>query len=146
MFDVMKRLERDPVSAGSRRGVGDAGTGGLTLETMSETGWDRFATGCEGVSQEQLVAFARGRWPTARLEPVQLFEHGEAVGGALIMIIDLPLGVGQVAICKNGRCCNMKQMPVHQRVTGACCARWYLNMPTGAAWSCRCPRGPFRPR
>jgi hypothetical protein len=82
--------------------VGEAEAGGLTLETMSETAWDRFATGCEGVSQEQLVAFAHGRWPTARLEPVQLSEHGEAVGGALIMIIDLPLGVGQVAVCKNG--------------------------------------------
>jgi hypothetical protein len=106
-FEGMKRLGADAAMAGSRRGAGDvragdAGTGGLTLETMSETGWDRFAAGCEGVSQEQLVAFAHGRWPTARLEPVQLSEHGEAVGGALIMIIDLPLGVGRVAMCKNG--------------------------------------------
>lgn len=74
----------------------------LRLEVLPEKAWDRYATGCEGVSQEQLVAFARGRWPTARLEPVQMFEHDEAVGGALMMIVGLPFGVGQVAVCKNG--------------------------------------------
>jgi hypothetical protein len=100
--EVVRRLGADAGLADVPDDVGQAHARGLRLENLPETGWDRYATGCEGVSQEQLVAFAHGRWPTARLEPVRMFEHGEAVGGALMMVVGLPLGVGQVAVCKNG--------------------------------------------
>jgi hypothetical protein len=68
--EVVRRLGADAGLADVPDDVGQAHARGLRLENLPETGWDRYATGCEGVSQEQLVAFAHGRWPTARLEPV----------------------------------------------------------------------------
>ncbi|MCP8883562.1 GNAT family N-acetyltransferase [Devosia sp. XJ19-1] len=64
--------------------------------------WDAVISGFDCICQEQLFAFASIRWPGVAPEP-RLFERkGRIVGGALVMVQQLPLGLAQIAIVKWG--------------------------------------------
>jgi hypothetical protein len=74
----------------------------LVVETLAPEAWDPIAAEFDGVVQEQLFAYARTRWPSARPEALLFRLAGEVVGGTLIMVQRLPLGVGAIAVCKWG--------------------------------------------
>jgi hypothetical protein len=74
----------------------------LAVETLDPEAWDPIAAEFDGVVQEQLYAYARTRWPSARPEALLFRLGGEVVGGTLIMVQRLPLGVGAIAVCKWG--------------------------------------------
>jgi hypothetical protein len=73
-----------------------------TLEHVSGAQWDDAIAGFDGVSQEQLFAFAHARWPHIGLEPVLISLNDELIGGCLMMIQRLPLGLASIAIAKWG--------------------------------------------
>ncbi|HEV7278538.1 MAG TPA: GNAT family N-acetyltransferase [Devosiaceae bacterium] len=74
----------------------------VLLRAASDSAWEEAVAGFDGVCQEQLLTFARTRWPGLRHEPV-LFEYGgQLIGGCLVMIQPLPLGVGAIAVVKWG--------------------------------------------
>lgn len=74
----------------------------LTARAVSDCAWEQAVAGFDGACQEQLVTFARGRWPGVRQEPVLFEDGGEVVGGCLMMIQPLPLRLGAIAIAKWG--------------------------------------------
>lgn len=74
----------------------------LRARALAGAEWDAAVADFDTICQEQLHAFAKGRWPGVSLEP-RLFEHhGRVVGGALMMVQKLPLGLARIAICKWG--------------------------------------------
>lgn len=75
---------------------------GARLELVSADQWEIVVGGFDAVSQEQLVTFARARWPQVGLEPVLISTDGAVIGGCLVMIQKLPLGVASIAIAKWG--------------------------------------------
>lgn len=83
------------------RPVPMAGSTSIALNRLPTSSWDTYISSCDAVSQEQLWAFSQARWPSAQLEPIQFIERGQPVGGVLMMIMTLPLGLGQIATCKN---------------------------------------------
>lgn len=91
--------KRQPVPA-IRKAV--AGRMGLVAEIMGGEAWDREIVGFDGVCQEQLYVYARGRWPKVALDPVMFRRNGQAVGGALVMLQPLPLRIGTIALIKWG--------------------------------------------
>jgi lipid II:glycine glycyltransferase (peptidoglycan interpeptide bridge formation enzyme) len=74
----------------------------LALEHLAPEAWDRAAAKFDGVVQEQLYAYAKTRWPSAKPEAVVFSVDGEVIGGTLMMIQRLPLGLGAIAISKWG--------------------------------------------
>ncbi len=80
---------------------GGAGVG-LTVESIPESAWDRRVAGFADVCEEQLVSFARRRWPRVALEPLLFATGGRVVGGCLVMVQALPLRTGAIAIAKWG--------------------------------------------
>lgn len=64
--------------------------------------WDRMVASFDGVCQEQLVTYAKVRWPGVELEPVLFSENGMVLGGALVMLQWLPLGLATIALVKWG--------------------------------------------
>lgn len=76
--------------------------GGLVADIVPGAVWDRLVAGFDGVCQEQLFAYARGRWPGLALEPVIFRRNGSPVGGALVMLQPLPLRLGTIALVKWG--------------------------------------------
>lgn len=78
------------------------GVSAMRLDTRIVDGaeWDRTIAGFDEVCQEQMYAFAITRWPSVRQEPVLFLADGEVVGGALIMIQNLPLGLAKIAVAK----------------------------------------------
>jgi lipid II:glycine glycyltransferase (peptidoglycan interpeptide bridge formation enzyme) len=73
-----------------------------TLQRVSDAQWEATVAHFDGVSQEQLITFARARWPNVGLEPVLISSGGTVIGACLVMIQRLPLGVAQIAIAKWG--------------------------------------------
>ena len=103
---TMQALERSLTRPAA---IGHAGTaavaelsGGLAVEPVALSDWDHFAVDCAGISQEQLHAFARTRWPSAGLEPLIFSDASGVIGGALIAIVRLPLAAGNIAFCRMG--------------------------------------------
>ena len=91
--------EPSPAAAGvAVSGSGVAVRGRL----VSEAAWDEAIGGFDGVCQEQMLTYARARWPGLRYEPTLFEQAGEIIGGCLVMIQRLPLGVGALAIAKWG--------------------------------------------
>lgn len=82
--------------------VAVAGEMGLVAEFPGTEAWDREIATFDGICQEQLSVYARGRWPKVGLEPVLFRRDGQAVGGALVMLQPLPLGIGTIALVKWG--------------------------------------------
>ena len=78
--------------------------GVMRLETRMVSGevWDATIAGFDEVCQEQLYAFATGRWPSVVQEPLLFLHDGEVVGGSLVMIQPLPLRLGNIAVSKWG--------------------------------------------
>jgi hypothetical protein len=74
----------------------------LEVERLAPARWDGVAAGFDDVVQEQLYAYAAARWPATRPEPLVFRRDGEIVGGALVMIQQLPLRLGAIAVCKWG--------------------------------------------
>lgn len=74
----------------------------LVSRTVSDDVWEQTVAGFDGACQEQLLTFARNRWPALRQEPVLFEDRGEVVGGCLMMIQPLPLRVAAIAIAKWG--------------------------------------------
>jgi hypothetical protein len=74
----------------------------LTARAASDSDWEQAVAGFDGACQEQLLTFARNRWPGVRQEPVLFEDGGEVVGGCLMMIQPLPLGIGAIAVAKWG--------------------------------------------
>ncbi|WIY51680.1 GNAT family N-acetyltransferase [Devosia sp. YIM 151766] len=72
----------------------------VTLRRVEGRRWDEVAAGFDGVCQEQLHAFAAIRWPGVTLEAQLAERDGRIVGGALMMVQQLPLGLGNIAISK----------------------------------------------
>lgn len=80
----------------------DHAEGHVSARRIEANDWDCLVSAFDDVCQEQLYAFASARWPGTALEP-QVFErNGRVVGGALVMVQRLPLGIGEIAICKWG--------------------------------------------
>ena len=79
-----------------------AAAAALELVPVAIEAWDETAAHFDEVSQEQLVAFARLRWPGASLEPVAFRAGGNVVGGCLVLVQRLPLNLGAIAIAKWG--------------------------------------------
>lgn len=74
----------------------------MRLDTRIVDGaeWDRTIADFDEVCQEQLHTFAARRWPAVTQEPMLFLAAGEVVGGALVMVQDLPLGLGKIAVSK----------------------------------------------
>lgn len=79
-----------------------AGIAAARLEARIVDGaeWDRTVASFDEVCQEQLHAFAVGRWPSVKQEPMLFLLDGEIVGGAMIMVQSLPLGLARIAVSK----------------------------------------------
>ena len=88
-----------PVAAETPR---EAGMALLDHKVVSGESWDRAVSGFDGICQEQVFAYARRRWPGVALEPVLFSERGVTLGGALVMLQDLPLGLATIALTKWG--------------------------------------------
>ena len=99
---ITRRIHQAGAGDGSCAGPVTGAAAQLSVEVPGPDEWDSYAARCEGVSQEQLWAFSAGRWPNAAFEPLVFRDQGEDIGGALMMVLNLPLGVGQVVMCKNG--------------------------------------------
>lgn len=82
--------------------VSALGTATLHVERLSPDAWDRCASRFDGICQEQLCAYAQGRWPGLALEPLVFSRDGKVIGGALVMIQPLPLGLSSIALTKWG--------------------------------------------
>jgi lipid II:glycine glycyltransferase (peptidoglycan interpeptide bridge formation enzyme) len=91
-----------PARAATGAGKSHAAAG-LSMERLADEAWEGTIADFGGVCQEQLLTFARLRWPKAEHEPV-IFRtaDGELVGGCLIMIQRVPLGLGALAVAKWG--------------------------------------------
>jgi len=89
-----------PVAAETVRS--EAGRAALDHRVLSGESWDRAVAGFDGICQEQVFAYARRRWPGVTLEPVLFSEGGTTLGGALVMLQDLPLGAATIALTKWG--------------------------------------------
>ena len=75
----------------------------ITMEQVPDDAWDATIADFGDVCQEQLLAFAKLRWPKAEHEPMVFrSENGEIVGGCLVMIQRVPLGLGALAVAKWG--------------------------------------------
>jgi len=79
-----------------------AQTARATLERVSDTAWEDAVADFDDVSQEQLVTFARARWPGVGLEPCLIRADGAMIGACLVMVQPLPLGVARIAVAKWG--------------------------------------------
>lgn len=79
-----------------------AGARPLVMETVSGVVWDHITARFDGICQEQVHAYAAERWPGVQLEPVLFSDRGDFVGGALVMIQNLPLRLGSIALVKWG--------------------------------------------
>ena len=88
-----------PVAAETPR---EAGMALLDHRVVSGESWDRAVSGFDGICQEQVFAYARRRWPGVALEPVLFSERGVTLGGALVMLQDLPMGLATIALTKWG--------------------------------------------
>ena len=53
----------------------------LTTRKVDGQEWDAVISRFDGVCQEQLLTFARRRWPGVRQEPLVFSAGGEIVGG-----------------------------------------------------------------
>lgn len=74
----------------------------VAMHKVTDIVWEQTIGDFAGVCQEQLVTFARTRWPGASLEPVLFSAGGKTVGGCLVMIQQLPLRLGAIAVAKWG--------------------------------------------
>ncbi|MEJ2625055.1 MAG: GNAT family N-acetyltransferase [Pseudolabrys sp.] len=72
----------------------------LTMEPVACAAWDATLSLFDDVCPEQTYAFGRMRWPFLQHEPWLFRSNGRIVGGALIMLQQLPLRLGTVAIGK----------------------------------------------
>ncbi|WP_196257706.1 lipid II:glycine glycyltransferase FemX [Pelagibacterium limicola] len=90
--------------AGSKGGLSGSAAvpAGLVAKVLPGDVWDEVAVAFDGICQEQLYAYARGRWPGVALEPVLFSKDGETIGGALVMLQPLPLKLGMIALVKWG--------------------------------------------
>jgi hypothetical protein len=80
----------------------------LRIATQPE--WEAALAGFDAIFQEQMVDFARLRYPGMSLEPVLVVSGERILGGALMMVKRLPLGIASLAITKWG--------PVLKRASG----------------------------
>lgn len=74
----------------------------VAMQKVTEAVWERTIGDFAGICQEQLATFARTRWPRVALEPLLFSADGSIVGGCLVMIRQLPLRLGAIAIAKWG--------------------------------------------
>ena len=74
----------------------------VAMEMVTDAVWESLIAEFDGVCQEQLLTFARRRWPGVRQEPLVFSAGGEIVGGSLMMIQRLPFGIGAIAVAKWG--------------------------------------------
>ena len=85
------------------RGHPDARMGiEVGMEHVADADWEQRIGDFADVCQEQLLCFARSRWPGVTLEPILFSAGGDVVGGCLVMVQRLPLGVGAIAVAKWG--------------------------------------------
>jgi len=74
----------------------------LEMERVSGAVWDAAAADFDGICQEQLYVFAKGRWPNAQCEPILFRKNGAVVGGVLVLVQPLPLKLASLAVSKWG--------------------------------------------
>lgn len=74
----------------------------VVMRKVTEAVWERTIGDFAGVCQEQLATFARMRWPAVAREPLLFSAGGSIVGGCLVIIQQLPLRLGAIAIAKWG--------------------------------------------
>ncbi len=74
----------------------------LTIQHILGEEWDNIVAHFDGVVQEQLYIFAKNRWPSTKCEPILFLDKGKIIGGAMVLIQDLPLKLGSIAIIKWG--------------------------------------------
>jgi lipid II:glycine glycyltransferase (peptidoglycan interpeptide bridge formation enzyme) len=74
----------------------------VAIQKVTDAVWEQTIGDFTGVCQEQLSTFAKTRWPGANLEPVLFTAEGETVGGCLVMVQQLPLRLGAIAVAKWG--------------------------------------------
>ena len=101
-IDSMDTTDKAPVPVAIKSPKRDKVQILLSLKRISPDKWDEIISGFDGVCQEMTAVFARHRWPEVELEPVLMFNQGEPVAGALVMIQRLPLGLAKLAVVKWG--------------------------------------------
>ncbi|MHB1109617.1 MAG: hypothetical protein ACYCZU_04780, partial [Devosia sp.] len=74
----------------------------VAMQKVTEAVWEQTIGDFAGVCQEQLSTFARTRWPGVNQEPVLFSAGGKIVGGCLVMVQQLPLRLGAIAVAKWG--------------------------------------------
>jgi hypothetical protein len=72
----------------------------VSMAVVADDAWETAVADFDGVCQEQLLTFAKNRWPSVRHEPVVFSTGGRVVGGSLVMIQQLPLRLGGIAVSK----------------------------------------------
>ncbi len=85
----------------------------LTALRVFAGDFDAAIAGCDGVIQETTVAFSQARWPKVGLEPWIFESNGVAKAGVLVLVQNIPLKLGQIAVVKWG--------PVHADQTAPDC-------------------------
>lgn len=110
----MAGLAGEPVPADARQAQNIASR--LQLQRIAPGEWDAAIVQFDGVVQEQLCAFAHHRWPNVVLEPWLLSEGDEIVGGAMMMVQNLPMKLGAIAVSKWGPIFKDHQRPDGARV------------------------------
>lgn len=91
----------------------------VVMQKVTEAVWEQTIGDFAGVCQEQLSTFARTRWPGASQEPVLFSAGGEIVGGCLVMVQQLPLRLGAIAIAKWGPMLAEANRPDAMAIYGA---------------------------
>jgi lipid II:glycine glycyltransferase (peptidoglycan interpeptide bridge formation enzyme) len=74
----------------------------LNAKTIALNEFDLIQSEFDGIVQEMTVAFATSRWPNVKLEPWIYEEQGKAIAAALVMVQNLPLRSGKLAVVKWG--------------------------------------------
>jgi hypothetical protein len=72
----------------------------LNAKTIALNEFDLIQSEFDGIVQEMTVAFATSRWPNVKLEPWIYEDQGKAVAAALVMVQNLPLRSGKLAVVK----------------------------------------------
>lgn len=72
----------------------------LTVDRVTCAAWDNAVASFDDICPEQTDTFCRLRWPSLQHEPLLFRRGAEIVGGAMMMVQQLPLGLGAVAIAK----------------------------------------------
>lgn len=73
----------------------------VAVDAVDQRGWEEFATRFADVSYDQTALFSEHQWP-GRTSRIQVFEHGQPIGGAVVVQIVPPMFSSGIAYLKFG--------------------------------------------